>query len=129
MLNRKGYSLGMWAATFIVIIAALAVIQKPFKNILATKVWQVTDYVFWTSIEEEPDLFYEDIPNTRSIKTSSQKQDAIRFEDHKGEITNYLDPKDNQRKGKAVGSSVGKGSEVLLKTFDLNNAFDFAEDN
>lgn len=119
--TRKGYNLISWALTFTVLLSVLALIQVSLKRILHEKIKQTSNYVLWESWGNSAQTQPND-QNSRAKSLNSQQENRILHESRQGVVKNYLDPLQNSRAEQSVSSSVEKGSEDLLNTFDLNAA-------
>jgi hypothetical protein len=116
MLTNKGYSLIIWTATFAIIIAGLMFIQVPLKRGIQSKVRATADYVLWGLWGNTPEQFWRD-ENSKEKSNATQQQTEERLSLHSGMSKVY---RDVLSENKGISAGVDKGSEVLLKTFDLN---------
>ena len=48
MLNRRGYSLVMWTAVFVVVIAATSIFLVSVKRAITSKTLGTTDHLLWS---------------------------------------------------------------------------------
>jgi hypothetical protein len=109
----------MWAATFTVLLAVLALFQMPLNRAIRTKARSMSDWILWQSWGNNVVLQpTEENQRYRSIANQSEK--TVLHENHEGVIKTYLDPAENWRQEASVSSSAGKGSEALLNTIDIN---------
>lgn len=119
MFSRKGDSIIMWVVTFSALIAALAIIRVPLNRALQGKAKGMTDQILWKQWGNAPEQHLRD--ENSWTKSKAIQQDTKRFsENHQGVTVKETKPGDNYRKESSVSSSVADGSEVMLKTFDLD---------
>ncbi len=128
MLTHKGDSMIMWVVTFSALIAALAIIRVPLNRALQGKAKGMTDQILWKQWKSAPEQYLQNEKpeqylrdeNSRT-KNKTVQQDTRRFsESHQGVTVKETKPGDNYREESSVSSSVADGSEVVLKTFDLD---------
>lgn len=127
LLTRKGYSLIMWTVTFAALLAALALIRAPLNRALRAKADAISDYVFWKQWGSDPKQYWRD-ENTQTKARGLRQQKSALIEHKSGIIEKQSPgPADNYSIDKSVTSQSADDSEVLLKTFDLNQ-FDLEPD-
>ncbi len=118
MLTKKGYSLIMWTTTFAAVLAALVLVQVPFRRALETKLKATADYAIWSKWGDTPQRYAHD-DNTRSRSKASQSNVSESLMSHDGTTKTYMATTEPSTE-KGVYSGTSDGQEVRLKVFDLN---------
>ncbi len=122
MLTKRGYNLIMWVTTFAALIAALAVIQVPFKRGVQTKIRAVTDYVFWTRVGDSTKQHMRE-KNARAFTHEQQTKNVGEvIGDHSGKYTYYDTAFSSASGNDNANYGTAKGSEAILEVLeeDLN---------
>lgn len=125
-LTRKGYSLIVWAVTFIALLAGLAVIRGSLSRALRAKADAAADYVFWKQWGSGPEQHLRDKNSQAKVRSLRQQKTSL-TEFKSGIVEKAAGYADNYSVDKSVTSQSAKDSEVLLETFDLNQ-FDLNPD-
>ncbi len=114
MLSR-GNSLLTWTLTLSVVLATLFFIQPIVKTTLQGKVMHTADYFFWTKWDQSIDQ-YKGATNTfvKSVANKQENKTQKERDAHLDEAQSYTQDE------RSVSSAVQDGSQVVLKTFDLN---------
>jgi hypothetical protein len=116
MKDKKGSSLVMWTVTFSIALALLFFIRPILKTNLQGYVMRTADCLFYTHWGNETDQYKGSISSFSKTRTNRQQVKAD-LEKKDKTVNTY---NSYQQDEVSASSAAQEGSELVLKTFDLD---------